>query len=190
MDEVPLHPLLATRWSPTTFDPARSIRPQEVESLLQAARWAPSAGNSQPWAFVVGVRGDRDHGRLVEHLAPSAGRWAPGAAVLMANLTHRHVEGTDWDYSEFSSYDLGQAVAHVTVQARSLGMYVRQFRAFDREALAREFEVPAHWEVTTMSAIGWVPRGSEPDAPDKQQERERRSLDDLRWPAAGLADRG
>ena len=189
MDEVPLHSLLATRWSPTTFDATRSVRPEQVESLLQAARWAPSAGNSQPWAFIVGVRDDRDHRRLVRHLAASAGRWAPDAALLVANLAHRHVADTDWDYSEFASYDLGQAVAHVTLQARSLGMYLRQFRAFDREALAREFEVPDHWEIATMSAIGWVPRGSEPKAREKQQERERRPLDDLRWPAADLADR-
>ncbi len=171
------------------FDKAQSVRPGQVDSLLQAARWAPSAGNSQPWAFIVGVRGDSDHRRLVGHLAPSARRWAPDAALLFANLAHRHVAETDWDYSEFSSYDLGQAVAHLTLQARSMGMYVRQFRAFDREALAREFEVPAHWEIATMSAVGWVPRGSEPLALEKQQERERRPLDELRWPAADLADR-
>ena len=171
------------------FDEARSVGPGQVDSLLQAARWAPSAGNSQPWAFIVGVRGDTDHQRLVRHLAPSARRWAPDAALLFANLAHRHVAETDWDYSEFASYDLGQAVAHLTLQARSLGMYVRQFRAFDREALTREFEVPAHWEIATMSAVGWVPRGSEPVALQKQQGRERRPLDALRWPAADLAGR-
>src|SRR3954449_4043720 len=120
MAEVPLHPLLASRWSPTAFDPTRAATPEQVDSLLQAARWAPSAGNSQPWAFIVGVRGDRDHQRLVERLAASARRWAPDAALLIANLAHRRVEDTDWDYSEFSAYDLGQAVAHLTVQARSL----------------------------------------------------------------------
>lgn len=189
MADVPLHPLLATRWSPTAFDPTRAAQPAQVDSLLQAARWAPSAGNSQPWAFIVGVRGDSDHQRLVRHLAPSARRWAPDAALLFANLAHRHVADTDWDYSEFSTYDLGQAVAHLTVQARSLGLYVRQFRAFDREALATEFEVTAHWEIATMSAIGWVPPGSEPAAPEHLPERERRPLDELRWPAADLADR-
>lgn len=189
MADVPLHPLLSTRWSPTAFDPTREVQDAQVDSLLQAARWAPSAGNSQPWAFIVGVRGDRDHRRLVRHLAPSARRWAPEAAVLLANLAHRHVEGTDWDYSEFSTYDLGQAVAHLTVQARSLGMYVRQFRAFDREALSHEFAVPAHWEIATMSAVGWVPADSEPTAPEHQPERERRPLDALRWPAADQAER-
>lgn len=182
MTEVPLHPLLAGRWSPTTFDLERAITADQVDSLLQAARWAPSAGNSQPWAFIVGVRGDPDHRRLVEHLAPSTRRWAPDAAVLIANLAHHKVEDTDWDYSEFSHYDLGQAVAHLTVQARSLGLYVRQFRAFDREALHADYGVPAHWEVTTMSALGWVPPGTEPTGLAKERERERRPLAALRWP--------
>lgn len=74
-----------------------------------------------------------------------------------ANLCHRYVEGTDWAYSEFAVYDLGQAVAHMTVQARALALFVRQFRAFDRAGLTTEFAVPEHWKVTTMAAIGRVP---------------------------------
>ena len=65
--------------------------------------------------------------------------------------------GTDCEYSEFSVYDPGQAVAHMTFQAQSLGLSVRQFRAFDRDGLAAEFDVAPHWEVTTMSAVGRAP---------------------------------
>ncbi|RZS77517.1 nitroreductase [Motilibacter rhizosphaerae] len=172
-----LHPLLAARWSPTVFDAGHELEPGDVELLLEAARWAPSAGNSQPWAFVVGRRGDETHARLVRHLARSSARWAPSASLLVANLAHRHVEGTDWDYSEFSAYDLGQAVAHMTLQAASMGLFVRQFRAFDRAGVAAEFGVPEHWEVTTMAAIGRTPPGTTPD----DTTRGRRALDDLRW---------
>ena len=128
-----LHLLLANRSSPTTFDAASAITDDEIESILEAARWAPSAGNSQPWAFIVARRGEPDHGRLTARLAGSAARWAPSADLLVANLAHRYVADTDWDYSEFSLYDLGQAVAHMTVQAQALGLRVRQFRAFDRD---------------------------------------------------------
>ena len=182
-----LHPLLARRWSPTTFDATRDVPPAEVELLLEAARWAPSAGNSQPWSFVVGRRGDDTHRRLVRHLAKSSARWAPTAALLVANLSHRYVEDTDWEYSEFSLYDLGQAVAHMTLQAQALGMSVRQFRAFDRAGLAAEFGVPEHWEVTTMSAIGPVPPGDGRPSTETSgvtPERSRRAVDDLVWPAA------
>jgi nitroreductase len=172
-----LHPLLASRWSPTTFDPVHKLTRAEVELLLEAARWAPSAGNSQPWAFIVGCRGDAVHARLVRHLARSSARWAPTASLLLANLAHRYVEDTDWEYSEFAHYDLGQAIAHLTFQARALGLFVRQFRAFDRDGVAAEFGVPAHWEVTTMAAVGRLPEGVEQESHRGAQDR--RPLQDL-----------
>ena len=155
----------------------------EVDLLLEAARWAPSAGNSQPWAFIVGRRGDDTHRRLVRHLAGSSARWAPTASLLVANLSHRFVEDTDWDYSEFALYDLGQAVAHMTVQARALDLHVRQFRAFSRDGIAADFGVPGHWEVTTLSAVGRVARADTVEGPPTQPlaQRERRPLEDLLW---------
>jgi hypothetical protein len=109
----------------------------------------------------------------------------------VANLSHRLVEGTDWEYSEFAVYDLGQAVAHMSIQAQSLGLQVRQFRAFDRARLAAEFAVPAHWEVTTMSAIGRVPPGIDPTTAHEGAPpiRQRRPSNEIRWPQASLADR-
>jgi nitroreductase len=172
-----LHSLLSSRWSPTTFDPAHKLTRAEVEVLLEAARWAPSAGNSQPWAFIVGCRGDDVHRRLVRHLAGSSARWAPTASLLLANLSHRYVEDTDWEYSEFAHYDLGQAIAHLTFQARALNLFVRQFRAFDRDGIATEFEVPDHWEVTTMAAVGRLPEGIEQESHRAAQDR--RPLEDL-----------
>ena len=180
-----LHPLLAGRWSPASFDPSHDVAPDEILVLLEAARWAPSAGNSQPWAFIVGQRGDATHERLVRHLAGSSARWAPAASVLMANLAHRFVEDTDWEYSEFSLYDLGQAVAHLTLQAQALGLSARQFRAFSRVGVAAEFAVPGHWEVTTMMAIG---RAALTNAHRPEQiravmpARQRRSVSDILWP--------
>jgi nitroreductase len=181
-----LHPLLAGRWSPTRFDAAHRISDGDVELILEAARWAPSAGNSQPWAFIVGTREADIHARLVSHLAGSSRPWAADASVLIANLAHRYVQDTDWEYSEFSLYDLGQAVAHMTLQAQALGLLTRQFRAFDREALHEEFAVPEHWEVATMTAIGRA-AGTAASGPASDTEdspaRQRRALEDLLWPS-------
>ena len=121
MTSVRLHPLLAHRWSPTTFDESHVINAEDLESILDAARWAPSAGNSQPWAFVVGCRGDMVHRRMIRHVTASAVGWASSASVLIANLSHRFVQDTNWDYSEFALYDLGQAVAHMSLQAPRSG---------------------------------------------------------------------
>lgn len=181
-----LHPLLAARWSPTSFDATYDVPDGEIDAMLEAARWAPSAGNSQPWAFIVSRRGDGTHQRLVRHLAGSSAAWAPTASLLIANLAHRYVEDTDWEYSEFSLYDLGQAVAHMTLQAEAFGLSVRQFRAFDRDGVAAEFTVPAHWEVTTMAAVG---RAARPNAQSPRPTlvadapaRQRRTVSDIVWP--------
>ncbi|MBN9792160.1 MULTISPECIES: nitroreductase family protein [unclassified Pseudonocardia] len=174
MDDTPrLHPLLSRRFSPLLFDEDHQVSDDEVALLIEAARWAPSAGNSQPWSFVAGRRGDDTHRRIVRHVLGASRDWAPTAAVLVVNLCHVLVEETDWEYSEFALYDLGQAVAHMTVQAAALGLATRQFRAFDRDGLAAEFDVPGHWQVTTVSAFG---RGA-----GRRPERERRASAELRW---------
>lgn len=167
-----LHPLLRERFSPTRFDARHVLTPDEVDLLLEAARWAPSAGNSQPWAFVVERRGEPGHVRLVERLASSSRRWAPDASALLVNIAHRYVEGTDWAYSEFADYDLGQAVAHLTIQAHAMGLACRQFRAFDLDGLATDLRLAPGWEIVSMTAVG---RPGEAPAP----ERERRTVADL-----------
>jgi nitroreductase len=173
--------LLAARWSPAAFDAGHTSRAADVDLLLEAARWAPSAGNSQPWAFVAGLRGDAVNLRLRSHVARSAADLSATASLLVANLCHRHVVATDWEYSEFAHYDLGQAVAHMCLQAQAIGLLSRQFRAFDRDGIAAEFAVPAHWEVTSMTAFGRVARGAVPHVPAARWPRPRRTRDELDW---------
>lgn len=117
-------------------------------------------------------RSTSGHDGLVARLAPSSARWAPSASALVVNLAHRQVEGTDWPYSEFADYDLGQAVAHMTIQATTMGLSCRQFRAFDLEKLTDDLRVPAGWAIVSMTAIG--------RASDNGSSRERRSIDDIR----------
>lgn len=174
----------ATRFSPMRFDPEHVVTDDQVDVLLRAAGRAPSAGNAQPWAFAVGRRGDAVHGRLVRHLARSSGRWAPDASLLLANLSQHLVEDTDLEYSEFAAYDLGQALAHLTFQAHAMGLAVHQFRAFDRDALTTELDVPPHWRVTTMAAVG-VPLGEVHEGAGTT--RERHGIDAITWVREGHA---
>jgi nitroreductase len=180
-----LHPLLAGRRSPSRFDPTHRISDGDVELILEAARWAPSAGNSQPWAFIVATTETDIHARMTSHLAGSARPWAADASVLIANLAHRYVQDTTWEYSEFSLYDLGQAVAHMTIQAQALGLSARQFRAFNRDALHADFAVPEHWEIATMTAMGRPAGTTTPISAgdgERPPARQRRALEDLLWP--------
>ncbi|WP_147918424.1 nitroreductase family protein [Ruania zhangjianzhongii] len=146
---------LAHRFSPIRFDGSAVVTPGQVDLLLDAARLAPSAGNSQPWMFIVGHRSDVNHRRIVRHLARSSSSWAPDASLLVVNLAQISVEGTPGqEYSEFARYDLGQAVAHMTFQGLALGLAAHQIRGFDRDGLACEFAVPPHWEATSITVLG------------------------------------
>ena len=173
-----LTPFARTRFSPIRYDEAHQVSEAQRDALLDAARRAPSAGNAQPWSFIVGLRGDETHRRLMPYVRPSSSTWAAAASVLVVNLCQRFVEDSDLEYSEFAHYDLGQAVAHMTFQAHAMGLAVHQFRAFDRAALVAEFGVPVHWEITTMAAIGVAVGDAETHA-GLGTSRERRSLRDV-----------
>jgi nitroreductase len=106
-----LLPVLRRRWSLCAFDADHDLTADQVSALLEAARWAPSAGNSQPWAFHPVARHDDGWSEVVDHLTASSRASAIQAVLLLVNICHARVEDTDWEYSEFAQYDLGQAVA-------------------------------------------------------------------------------
>ncbi|WP_347354081.1 nitroreductase family protein [Intrasporangium sp.] len=170
-----LTPLLRQRESVMVYDREHVIPAVDLRAILEAARWAPSAGNSQPWGFVVGRRGDETHQRIVPVLSAANQAWAPAASAIIITL---HQVATDFDheiaYSDYAMFDLGQAVAHITVQARSMGLQVRQFGGFDHRAANDAFAVPAHWTATTGVALGRpARRGAEQDLPGWVQQRSR-----------------
>lgn len=176
-----LHPLLAGRYSPIGFDPDHMIAPDAVLALLEAARRAPSAGNSQPWRFVVAVRGTAEHASLLPHLSRSSSAWAPSASLLMLNLAQTHVDDdAEIPYSEFALYDLGQAVAHLTVQARAMGLQCHQFRAFDLDGIRADLAIPPRYAIASMTAVGRATHGPEVTGPGTS--RERKEVAGLRWP--------
>src|SRR6476620_10899410 len=170
-----LTPLLRDRESVLVYDRSHELRPEELRAILEAARWSPSAGNSQPWGFLVGLRGDDTHAAMVEVLSSANQAWAPSASAIILTL---HQVATDEDheiaYSDYAMFDLGQAVAHITVQARSMGLQVRQFGGFDHRAATAAFAVPRHWAVTTGIALGLPARGGEDEQmPDWVRTRAR-----------------
>ncbi|RLP08552.1 nitroreductase family protein [Propionibacterium australiense] len=160
-------PLLTERWSPRGFDPTHVVSAEQIDRMLEAARWAPSAMNRQPWAFVVGRRGEPVYERL-EKLATGASDWALGASALL--LTAYRSAGNDPDYA---LYDLGGAVAHMSVQAEAMGLHVRQFASYDHEGARTEFGIGQDWTPVTMLAVGIAASGLSPAG------RERKDISEL-----------
>jgi nitroreductase len=156
-----IHPLLARRWSPRTFS-ARHVEPGELVRLFEAARWAPSSFNAQPWAFILATREDAEgYNRLLSTLADVNRQWAQQAPVLIlavAKLEFDHVARPN----RHAFYDLGQAVANLTVEATSRDLYIHQMGGFDVH-LARElFAIPAGFEPVAVLALGYLEGPSAP----------------------------
>jgi nitroreductase len=148
---VPIHPLLASRHSTRAFTPDVDLSDAQVAALLEAARWAPSAGNTQPWRFLLAKRETGEFKRVLDCLNPGNRDWASHAsALLVAVRTDANAKGP----LSHAMYDLGQAMAHLTFQAAAEGLTVRQMGGFDAAALAAEFDLEAPLVPTTVAAIG------------------------------------
>ena len=137
---VPVHPLLAERWSPRGFDRAHEIGDEALAALLEAARWAPSAQNSQPWRFLVARRAEPAHDRLFAALAPGNQAWAGRASALI--LVAARTADDDGRAQPWALYDTGQAVAALVTQAQADGLAVHQMGARRRSA-GRGLSTPA-----------------------------------------------
>ena len=169
MPNPDLNPLLRDRCSPRVFDPEHVLAPGDLHLLLEAARWAPSAGNSQPWSFLVGLRGDATHAEICRHLSRGNSGWVPRASAVLISVCRIATDPDDDapDFSDFAQYDVGQAVAHLSVEAAALGLSVHQFAGFDHDGVAAAFDVPPHWKVTTGVAIGRRGDPSTTDIPER-----------------------
>ncbi|MCW2738350.1 MAG: tdsD [Nocardioides sp.] len=167
------------------YDDRHRLAPAEIETLLRAAQWAPSAGNSQPWVFFVCVPGTPNHDRLLAHLSRGNSSWVPRASVVF--LTAAHVRtGDEPDapvYSDYALHDVGQAAAHLTLQARAMGLDAHQFAGFDHDALAAELAVPATHQLLTGIAVGRP--GDPADVDERTAARDHR--DRVRKPLAEWA---
>jgi nitroreductase len=150
--QVPLHPLLAGRWSPRGFNGAHALAPAQVTALLEAARWAPSANNSQPWRFLVANRGEQAFDDIFEVLNPGNQLWAGAASALVVVVAD--TEFPDGRPNPYALYDTGQAVANLVAQAVHEGLSVHQMAGFDKAAAVTTFGLPEHLHPVVVVAVG------------------------------------
>ena len=166
--EAPLITPLVERWSPRAYDPAAEVDPAFFRTILEAARWAPSANNVQPWRFIVARRGTDAFATVHDAMLGFNQVWADSAAVLIVNIAETiDAEGKARPWAR---YDLGQAVAHLTVQAQHEGLHTHQMGGFDAAKLHAAFGLDASLEVVSITAIGVL--GDVDTLPDPLRERE------------------
>lgn len=188
---TPLHPLLAQRWSPRGFDTEFALDDADLLAILEAARWAPSASNSQPWRFLAARRGEEAFQGLLDTLAPGNQAWAHAAAALIL-VAAESVDETG-HRRPWAQYDTGQAVAALSVQAEANGLHVHQMGGFDADRVRVEFDLGAALQPLVVVAVGrHDPHAQlpEPLAAREVAPRTREPLEALLLsPAAGPARR-
>ena len=165
--DAPILDVLAERWSTRIFDPATPIDEDALASALEAARWAPSANNTQPWRFVVARRGSVAHAQIVDALMGFNQSWATDAAALVVFASSAALDGKPLPWA---AYDTGQAAAHFTVQAHASGLHTHQMGGFDRDAIAAAFGFGDDIVAVTVMAVGAL--GDIDAAPEALRERE------------------
>lgn len=148
---VPIHPLLAARWSPRALDPDGKVTDEQLRAVLEAARWAPSNGNTQPARFLVGRRGDYTYERLFDLLSTRNKGWAHAAAVLiMACAATVNEKGR----LPMPEYGVALAAENLVLQSVAEGLVAHQMGGFNKEGAKLVFSLPDDVEPQVVIALG------------------------------------
>jgi nitroreductase len=148
---VPVHPLIAARWSPRALDPDGKITDEQLRAALEAARWAPSNGNTQPARFLVGRRGDETYARIFDLLSTRNKGWAHAATVLILTCA---VTENEKGAIPMPVYGVGLAAENLALQAVAEGLVAHQMGGFDREGAKLVFSLPGDVEPQVVIALG------------------------------------
>jgi len=169
--EHDINPMLRLRWSPRAFSES-VVEEGVLKRLFEAARWAPSSYNAQPWHFIYAHREDEENlQKILDCLSYNNQKWASKAAVLMISVvaTKVKVKGEEKN-NPHAKHDLGQAIAHMTMQAYFEKLFVHQMAGFNADKAKETFGIEGDYEPVTAIALGYI--GPVEDLPDDLEERE------------------
>ncbi len=182
---VPIHDLLARRWSPRAFA-ERPVEPDTLASLFEAARWAPSSSNEQPWRFVVATKdAAAAYDRLLACLLEGNRKWACRAPVLMLSVARLTFED-DGKPNRHALHDTGMALENLLLQATALGLAAHPMAGFDLDKARTDLRIPSGFEPVAMVAVGYP--GDPSLLPEYLQQREAKPRE--RTPVSGFVYAG
>jgi nitroreductase len=166
--QYPVHNFIRSRWSPRAFSD-RAVEPEKLLSLLEAARWAPSSYNHQPWNFIVATKDDAtEYNRLLSTLVEFNQGWAKNAPVLI--LTVAKIRTDDGKTNRHAFHDVGLALENLILQATSLGLFAHQIGGFNPETARETYQIPEDYEPATVVTVGYP--GDPQNLPDGLRDRE------------------
>jgi nitroreductase len=146
-------PAIHERWSARAFAD-RDVAQKDLQRLFEAARWAPSSSNEQPWRYLVGRRGSETHEKIFQSLVGFNQAWAGKAPVLILGVAKTSFSHNNAP-NGYAVYDLGAATAYLVLQAAALGLTTHQMAGFDREKARQLLGVPEGFEMGAAIALGY-----------------------------------
>jgi len=172
----PIHPLLSGRWSPRAFD-EKPLTEEEIKTILEAGRWAPSSNNLQPWQIIYGVKGTETYDRIMSCLVEFNQSWVKNAPVLLLGCYKK--TNSNGQENFHALHDLGLFMGMVSIQAHSMGIGVHQMAGIDFEKAKKEFGFPEDYHVATAVALGYYGGDAKSQLSEElhvqeQKERERK----------------
>lgn len=152
--EYPVIDLIKNRWSPRAFSDTH-VEGDKILSMLEAARWAPSCFNEQPWNFILFRKEDREeYQKMIDVLSPRNQLWAKNAPLIILSVAKIDFE-RNGKPNRHALHDVGAAVAHLTLQATSMGLFVHQMAGFDSNKAVELFNIPDGYEPVSAIAVGY-----------------------------------
>ncbi|MZQ86815.1 nitroreductase [Paenibacillus sp. 5J-6] len=164
--DYPVHPLFLNRWSSRAFEP-KEVADETLYTILEAARWAPSSSNLQPWRFIV-AKTEAQKQQFQSFIKPNNRLWTDHAPVLVLVLSHKLRQ--DGALNGAHAFDAGAAWASLAFQAHLLGLATRAVGGYDRDIAREVLGVPEAYELHAVIALGY--RGASEGLPSELQERE------------------
>jgi nitroreductase len=163
------HPLIAARWSPRALDPTAEVSGAALRRMLEAARWAPSYGNTQPARYLVGPRGTPTFDRILALLNTGNQGWARHAGALLVACAETANAKGEVPYAE---YGVGLATENLVLQAVAEGLVARQMAGFDAAGVRAGFGLPESVRPLVAIAVGTL--GTPPGDERERENRPRR----------------
>jgi nitroreductase len=146
-------PVILERWSPRAFAD-RDVDPHDLRTIFEAARWAPSSFNEQPWRFILGLRNSETYSKIASALVPFNQAWALSAPVLILSVAKTRFGHND-SPNNYALHDLGAADGFITLQATALGLATHQMAGFDQAKAREVFDIPELYAIGSVMALGY-----------------------------------
>ena len=163
---VPIHELLARRWSPRAYDVNRTVSREQLAALLEAARWAPSCNGDEPWRYLIFERRRDPEGwqKAFDCLSDSNKKWVRNVPVLLLSCA-----GSTFEHSgkpnRYGQHDTGAASVCLALQGAAMGLAVHQMGGYDAQKARAAFQIPDAYTPMAMIAVGYQ---ASPDVLDEE----------------------